>query len=80
MVPPGVRWLSRMLTQTFELRNEAKAPLSHIDDARKEQLHSFSNVVSYLDGPDPLNQDQNKFILNIENKLQRFFEKIDWQV
>lgn len=44
------------------------------------QVANVSNITSYPDFPHPFIQNQNMFILNTENKLQRFFEKTEWPI
>ena len=85
IVSPEVLWLSGELMQTFEMMNETQVFLFHTGniwggDSPWFQVAIVRNIVSYSDVLHSFIQDQNMFILNIENKLQRFFEKTGWPI
>lgn len=83
LFPPEELSLSTVLTQTFEMRNETKAFPFHTDNVRRSSSmvsRGKCQQCTYFDFLDRLVQDQNSFMLNTENKRQRFFEKTERQL
>lgn len=83
LFPPKELSLSRVLTQTFEMRNETKAFPFHTENVRRSSStvsRGKRQQCTYPDFLEPPVQDQNTFLLNTENKRQRFFEKTERQL